>query len=108
MITRRRFGLISGSAVAGLFAASLARREARAAAGPVRFLAVRTPHGIDRDYWIPRNMDGSEPSTPDEALSGLTFEYENSIMNAMMPWRDQITVLDGLDTMCVKLSLIHI
>ncbi|MEQ9324080.1 MAG: DUF1552 domain-containing protein [Polyangiaceae bacterium] len=102
MITRRRFGLISGSAVAGLFAASLARREARAAAGPVRFLAVRTPHGIDRDYWIPRNMDGSEPSTPDEALSGLTFEYENSIMNAMMPWRDQITVLDGLDTMCVK------
>ena len=55
----------------------------------VRFLAVRTPHGVDRDFWIPRNSDGGEPGQPDEALSGLTFEYENSILNAMMPWRDQ-------------------
>jgi hypothetical protein len=57
---------------------------------------------VDRDFWIPRNGDGSEPATPDEALSGLSFDYENSILNAMMPWRDQITVLDGLDTQCTK------
>jgi hypothetical protein len=70
--------------------------------GPVRFLAVRTPHGADRNYWIPRNSDGSEPRTADEALSGLSFEYENSVLNAMMPWRDKITILDGLDSQCIK------
>ena len=105
MISRRKFGLISGSAAAAAFlgmrfGASTAR--AATPAGPLRFLAVRTPHGVDRNFWIPRNMDGSEPSTPDEALSGLTFEYDNSILNALMPWREQITVLDGLDTQCTK------
>lgn len=101
--TRRHFTLAGGSAVArawvGLSGARIARAQS---AGPVRFLAVRSPHGADRDYWIPRNSDGSEPSTPDEALSGLSFEYEDSVLNALMPWRDQITVLDGLDTQCVK------
>jgi hypothetical protein len=104
MISRRRFALLGGTAAAAMLGLNFDRRFARAAppAGPVRFLAVRTPHGADRDFWIPRNGDGSEPKTPDEALSGLSFEYENSILNAMMPWRDQITVLDGLDTQCVK------
>jgi len=105
MITRRRFALLGGTAAAcALIGPRFGQRIARAAppAGPVRFLAVRTPHGIDRDLWIPRNLDGTEPKTVDEALSGLTFEYDNSILNAMMPWRDQITVLDGLDTKCVK------
>jgi hypothetical protein len=104
MISRRRFGLLGGSAAAALLAARLGQRGAKAApsAGPVRFLAVRTPHGVDRDFWIPRQMNGAEPANADEALSSLTFEYENSILNAMMPWRDQITVLDGLDTQCVK------
>jgi hypothetical protein len=106
MISRRRFAaLIGGSAAAAtLIGSRLGARNARAAppAGPVRFLAVRTPHGIDRDFWIPRQSNGSEPGSADEALSGLTFEYENSILDAMMPWREQITVLDGLDTKCVK------
>jgi hypothetical protein len=102
MISRRRFTLVGGSAVACAWF-GLSVRSARAqSAAPVRFLAVRTPHGADRNFWIPRNGDGSEPRTADEPLSGLTFEYENSILNAMMPWRDQITVLDGLDTQCVK------
>ena len=103
MLTRRRFALLGGTAAA--YAAIGSRIDtgvARAAAGPLRFLAVRTPHGVDRDYWIPRQLSGAEPATPDEALSSLTFEYENSILNAMMPWRDQITVLDGLDTQCIK------
>jgi hypothetical protein len=105
MLTRRRF-ILAGSAAlatAGLIAGP-GRRVARAQvpAGPIRFLAVRTPHGADRDYWIPRNSDGSEPQTVDEALSSLSFDYENSILNPMMPWRDQITVLDGLDTQCIK------
>jgi hypothetical protein len=80
------------------------KRIAKAAppAGPVRFLAVRTPHGVDRDFWIPRTSSGGEPLTPDEPLSGLSFEYENSVLNAMMPWRDQITILDGLDTQIIK------
>jgi Protein of unknown function (DUF1552) len=102
MLTRRRFVLAGSAALAGLVVGG--RRMARAAppAGPVRFLAVRTPHGVDRDFWIPRNSDGSEPKTVDEALSGLSFEYANSILNAMMPWRDQITIIDGLDSQCVK------
>ncbi len=104
MISRRRFGLLGGSAAAALLASRFNGRRAKAAtpAGPVRFLAVRTPHGVDRDFWIPRQMSGAEPATPDEPLSGLTFEYEDSILDAMMPWREQITVLDGLDTQCVK------
>jgi hypothetical protein len=103
MISRRRFALIGGAAAAALLG-GFGRRTAKAGtpAGPVRFLAVRTPHGIDRDFWIPRQKNGAEPATPDEALSGLTFEYEDSILTSMMPWRDQITVLDGLDTQCVK------
>lgn len=103
MIARRGFVLGGSAALAGL-ALGTGQRTARAAApaGPVRFLAVRTPHGADRDFWIPRNADGSEPKTADEALSGLSFEYENSILNAMMPWRDKITILDGLDTQCIK------
>ncbi len=104
MIGRRNF--ISGSAalLALMGTSRFGQRSARAAspAGPVRFLAIRTPHGVDRDFWIPRNGDGSEPNTADEALSGLTFEYENSILNALMPWREQITLLDGLDTKCTK------
>lgn len=104
MISRRRFALMGGSAAACALLGTRMERTARAQtpAGPVRFLAVRTPHGVDRDFWIPRNPNGSEPASTDEALSNLTFEYDNSILNAMMPWRDQITVLDGLDTQCTK------
>ncbi|HMI86900.1 MAG TPA: DUF1552 domain-containing protein, partial [Polyangiaceae bacterium] len=104
MVARRHFVLGSSAALAAL-ALGGGRRIAQAQqppAGPVRFLAVRTPHGADRDFWIPRNSDGSEPKTVDEALSGLSFEYEDSILNAMMPWRDKITILDGLDTQCIK------
>ncbi|HTM46736.1 MAG TPA: DUF1552 domain-containing protein [Polyangiaceae bacterium] len=104
MISRRNFVLAGSAALIPGLVAGAARRAARAqsATAPVRFLAVRTPHGVDRDYWIPRNMDGTAPLTQDEALSGLTFEYDNSIMNAMMPWRDKITIIDGLDSQCIK------
>ncbi len=102
MLTRRRFALMSGTAAACALLGARDTRIARAApAGPVRFLAVRTPHGVDRDYWIPRNPDGSEPAA-DEALANLTFQYENSILDPMADWIDQITVLDGLDTQCIK------
>jgi hypothetical protein len=102
MPSRRRVILGGSAALAGLIAGGRQLARAQAPAGPVRFLAVRTPHGVDRDFWIPRNADGSAPKTQDEALSGLSFEYENSILSPMMPWRDQITILDGLDTECVK------
>lgn len=106
-ISRRRFAaLVGGSAVGAALVPSLPsfirRAKAQLPMGPMRFLAVRTPHGVDRDFWIPRNSDGTEPRTPDEALSSLTFEYENAILTPLMPWRDQITVLDGLDSEVVK------
>jgi hypothetical protein len=104
MISRRRFGLISGGAAVALMGLLGRQRSARAQSpeGPVRFLAVRTPHGVDRNFWIPRQANGNEPAEADEPLSGLTFEYESSILNALMPWREQITVLDGLDSQCIK------
>lgn len=104
MISRRRL-LVGGSAALAMLGVGLGRRRvARAAppAGPVRFLAVRTPHGVDRDFWIPRTSSGAEPASADEALANLTFQYQNSILDAMMPWRSQITILDGLDTQIVK------
>lgn len=101
-LSRRRIVLGGSAALAGLLAAGRRPARAQASMGPVRFLAVRTPHGVDRDFWIPRNADGSEPKTQDEALSGLSFDYENSILNPLMPWRDQITLLDGLDSQVVK------
>ncbi|MDH7480224.1 MAG: Holliday junction resolvase RuvX, partial [Syntrophomonadaceae bacterium] len=62
----------------------IGQRVARAApAGPVRFLAVRTPHGVDRDFWIPRNMDGTRGPAAAQVeefaarlreVSGLTVE----------------------------------
>src|SRR6185503_12532568 len=102
MLTRRHFLVAGSAALAALVVGGRRGARAQTAQGPVRFLAVRTPHGVDRDFWIPRNSDGSEPKTQDEALSGLSFEYDNSILNAMTPWKDQITIIDGLDSVCVK------
>lgn len=103
--SRRTFAKLLGAGALGatLGPSLLGRRvTAQAPMGPVRFLAVRTPHGADRDWWIPRNTDGSEPSTPDEALSGLTFDYDMAVLAPLMAWRDKITILDGLDTQCTK------
>jgi len=103
-ISRRRFAQLFGAAG---FGAAMApsffgrRAGAQGMAAPVRFLAVRTPHGTDRDFWIPRNPDGSEPDA-DADLGSLMFSYENSILDPLQPWADQITVLDGLDTQCTK------
>jgi len=103
-MSRRRFhALLGGAALgAGLAPHWLTRARAQAAKAPMRFLAVRTPHGTDRDYWIPKQMSGADPASADQALSELTFEYPDSILGPMMPWRDQITVLDGLDTQVCK------
>jgi hypothetical protein len=101
-LSRRRFNLLSGAALgAGLLPRWTGRAHAQSSTAPMRFLAVRTPHGVDRDYWIPRPAGGGEPAA-DQALSELTFDYELSVLGAMMPWREQITVLDGLDTQVCK------
>jgi hypothetical protein len=65
-------------------------------------LSVRTPHGADRDYWIPRPAAGGDPPTTDMALGDLTFEYADSVLGPLTPWKDKITVLDGLDTQVCK------
>lgn len=103
-ISRRRFAtILGGTALAAPFAPSILRRvSAQPPRGPLRFLAVRTPHGVERDRWIPRRADGAEPGSNDEALEGLTFEYEDNILSPLMPWRSKITVLDGLDTQVCK------
>ncbi|MEZ4247604.1 MAG: DUF1552 domain-containing protein [Polyangiales bacterium] len=103
-LTRRQFATLLGTAAlsAPLLPAWLRRVGAQPTSAPVRFLALRTPHGVDRDMWIPRRADGSEPASTDEDLEGLTFAYENAILTPLMPWRSKITILDGLDTQVCK------
>lgn len=103
-LSRRRLGAVIGGATIGaaLLPQWMKRVRAQAAQAPVRFLAVRSPHGVDRDFWIPRPNGGGEPGSTDMDLMELTFEYENSILSPLMDWRSKITVLDGLDTQIVK------
>jgi hypothetical protein len=103
-LTRRRLGAVIGGATIGaaLLPQWMKRVRAQDAGAPLRFLAVRSPHGVERDYWIPRPSGGGEPGSADMALMELTFEYEMSILSPLMPWREKITVLDGLDTQIVK------
>jgi hypothetical protein len=103
-ISRRRLGAVIGGATIGaaLLPQWMKRVRAQNAGAPVRFLAVRSPHGVDRDYWIPRPAGGGEPGSADMSLMELSFEYDNSILSPLMPWREKITVLDGLDTQIVK------
>ncbi|MBM4364517.1 MAG: DUF1552 domain-containing protein, partial [Deltaproteobacteria bacterium] len=68
----------------------------------VRFLGIRTPHGADRDYWVPHLPTGGAPTATDQPLGELTFEYADAALTPLTPWRDRITVLDGLDTQVVK------
>lgn len=103
-LSRRRLGAVIGGATIGaaLLPQWMRSVRAQATAAPVRFLAVRSPHGVDRDYWIPRPPGGGEPGAADMDLMELTFEYESSILGPLMPFRSKITVLDGLDTQIVK------
>lgn len=107
-ISRRRFasllgGTVLGGAALGPFTPSLlGRASAQATGAPMRFLAVRTPHGVDRDCWIPRPAGGGEPASADMDLGELTFEYEDSVLRPLMPWREKVTILDGLDTQVCK------
>ncbi|HEX2679017.1 MAG TPA: DUF1552 domain-containing protein [Polyangiales bacterium] len=103
-VSRRRFGAMVGGATIGaaLLPQWMKLVRAQSAEAPVRFLAVRAPHGVERDYWIPRPTGGGEPPSADMALMELTFEYDKSILGALTPWREKITVLDGLDTQIVK------
>lgn len=101
-ISRRRFAALMGM---GALGAPFLRRTRRANAqsmGPMRFLAVRTPHGVDRDWWIPRTSGGGEPPSTDMALGELTFDYDMAVLQPLMAWRDKITVLDGMDSQVTK------
>ena len=103
-LSRRRFAaLLGGSALSATLAPRLTHKaNAQLPMGPVRFLAVRTPHGVDRNFWIPRNGDGSEPRTPDESLSALSLDYDMAVLAPLMAWREKITILDGLDSQVTK------
>jgi hypothetical protein len=104
-ISRRGFNaLLGGAAVGAGLLPSWATRtgHAQSSGAPMRFLGVRTPHGADRDTWIPRPMGGGEPPATDMALGELTFEYTDSVLGPLTPWKDKITVLDGLDTQVSK------
>ncbi|MEL6186503.1 MAG: DUF1552 domain-containing protein, partial [Myxococcota bacterium] len=102
-ISRRRLlSLLGGSSVALPLSSVLRRAHAAPPAGPVRFLGVRTPHGVDRDWWIPKTSAGNAPPEVDMALSDLTFDYDMSVLRPLGAWREKITVLDGLDTQVTK------
>ena len=103
-LSRRTFNhLLGGAALGAALVPSFVER-ARAGGGtaPVRFLSIRTPHGVDRDRWIPREPGGAEPRLTDANLMDLEFAGENAILTPLTPWREKITVLDGLDTQVCK------
>ena len=113
VISRRAFGaLFGGTAAAAALSPTFFRwlerdlasvASAQDMRGPPRFLAVRSPHGVDRDYWVPKETAGFvDPRGTDVALGDLTFDYDNAILTPLMGWRSQITVLDGLDTQVCK------
>ena len=100
--SRRDFArMVGGAAFTLPIAGALmqARGVAQERDVPVRFLAIRSAHGIDRNRWIPRRPDGSEPGGTDVALSELTFDYDFSLLGTIedSPLKSKITVLDGLD-----------
>ncbi len=103
-LSRRHFNAALGTAAlgAGMLPGFARRGAAQNADAPVRFLGIRTPHGADRDFWIPKQLNGADPASSDQPLAELTFEYDNNALSPMMPWRDKITVLDGIDTQVVK------
>ena len=101
-ISRRRFAALMGMGALGLPILRHGRRASAQSMGPMRFLAVRTPHGVDRDWWIPRTSGGAEPPSTDMALEELTFDYDQAILQPLMAWRDRITVLDGIDSQVTK------
>ncbi len=105
-LSRRQFHLLTGAALGATlmprFLGNVRAQTAPSAQAPMRFLAVRTPHGADRDFWIPKQSSGADPASTDQALGELTFEYPDSVLGPMTPWRDKITVLDGLDTQISK------
>lgn len=101
-LSRRHFGALLGAGLVGATLSSRRLTRAQAGSAPVRFLAVRTPHGVDRDFWIPRTASGAEPPSADMDLRELSFEGENAILTPLMDWREKITVLDGLDSQVVK------
>ena len=100
--TRRRFLQSVGASAFSLpIAGALMRSRgiAQERDVPVRFLAVRSAHGTDRNRWIPRRPDGSEPGGTDVSLDELTFDYQYSLAGTIEghPLKSKITVLDGLD-----------
>jgi hypothetical protein len=102
-ISRRNFNRILGGVAAGAaFAPSLFQRAQAQEPAPVRFLAIRSPHGVDRDRWIPREPGGAEPRSTDMSLMDLAFEGEDAILPPLTPWREKITILDGLDSQVCK------
>lgn len=112
-LSRRAFSaLFGGTAAAAALSPTFLRwlerdlasvASAQDRRGPPRFLAVRSPHGVDRDYWVPKETAGLvDPRGSDIALSDLTFEYDDAILTPLMGWRSQFTVLDGLDTQVCK------
>lgn len=106
MVSRRKFAALLAAGAAGaplLHRLGRPRVIAQPGAGvPIRFLAVRTPHGTDRDFWIPKHADGRDPTGADMDLMELTFDYDLSILSPLRDWRHKITVLDGLDTQVTK------
>lgn len=102
LLTRRRFvRSLGGAALTLPIAGALLRSRgvAQPRDVPVRFLAIRSAHGTDRNLWIPRRADGSEPGGTDVALSDLTFDYQRSLLAPLETsgFKSKITAIDGLD-----------
>ncbi|MBU8898097.1 DUF1552 domain-containing protein [Corallococcus sp. M34] len=78
---------LAGTALTAPFAHLLTSSVAEAAdAGPLRFIALFTPHGSLPEYWTPR---GGE--------TDFDISFENAVLSPLDRHRSKLLVLDGLD-----------
>jgi hypothetical protein len=70
---------------------ALTAQRLTAANPPLRFGAVYFPHGVNASWWIP-------------ATAGKDFEFPR-VLKSLEPFRDQVTVVSGLDQPNISIHL---
>ncbi len=66
------------------------------APGPKRLILFYTLHGAVYDRWRIRPPEAAGRETWDVPLGPLTAEELNDSLRVLYPWRDRLTVIDGL------------
>jgi hypothetical protein len=85
---RRAFLKTLGTLGVGLPIANLLKAEVAeaAAAPPLRFISIFTPHGMVPEFWRPQGTE-----------TAFNITYPDAMLAPLEKYRDKILILDGLD-----------